>query len=759
MTSFEMPVFDVPFEARLNPNVDRARAHGMTWARDMAMFGPQLGARGGTIWDSDRFRSMDLGLFASLCVPAAPPELLDLITEWTVWGFFLDDFFLDAFKRTRDFASAKVFVERLPAFMTAGDLPAATPTNPIEAGLADLWARTVRALSPAQRKLFAAAIRECTESPLWELHNLIQGRLTDPIDHVEMRRQTSFAAFTTAFVRLGIGSRLPDKVFGTRAVGTLTDTFADVLGLANDIISYEQEIHREGEINNLVLITQDFLGCELQRAVDIVHDLVRQRVQQFQRVAATEVPAMAADLGLDAAQNKQLSQYVDALRTCAGGAMHWMRDNPRYADPVLPVVSLPKAPEPVAAPRFPVASNPVAGRSGALGRVWADSHTHVPYQQVGPTPMPDIHMPYRLQLSPHLDASRAASVAWAGEMGFYEPVPGALAVPLWTEEENWGFDFAICAAGIDPDATRAELDLASEWLTWGTYADDYYPVVFGRNRNFGGAVAQNKRLSLFMPLDGEQKMAPANPLEKALADLWVRTAGPMPERNRELFREAVESMVESWLWELQNQLQHRVPDPVDYIEMRRRTFGSDLTIALSRLSPDNAIPAEVFGSTPMRELEQAAQDQACFLNDLFSYQKEMQFEGELHNMVIVVQDFLNTDRDHAVTIVNDLMTLRIKEFQRVADEELPVVADDHDLDEKARAGLRKHVEELQDWMAAILNWHLVTSRYREDVLKAKYLPTADLLWAKPSGLKPSGLNHSGLGTSATRIATFAGMES
>lgn len=41
-------------------------------------------------------------------------------------------------------------------------------------------------------------------------------------------------------------------------------------------------------------------------------------------------------------------------------------------------------------------------------------------------------------------------------------------------------------------------------------------------------------------------------------------------------------MTQSWLWELSNQLQNRVPDPVDYLEMRRTTIGSELTLSLYR---------------------------------------------------------------------------------------------------------------------------------------------------------------------------------
>ncbi|NEB51130.1 hypothetical protein G3I48_02225, partial [Streptomyces griseus] len=65
---------------------------------------------------------------------------------------------------------------------------------------------------------------------------------------------------------------------------------------------------------------------------------------------------------------------------------------------------------------------------------------------------------------------------------------------------------------------------------------------------------------------------PVNALERSLGDLWDRTAGPMDAGARRAFRTAIETMTASWLWELSNQAQNRVPDPVDYVEMRRATF-------------------------------------------------------------------------------------------------------------------------------------------------------------------------------------------
>ena len=56
-------------------------------------------------------------------------------------------------------------------------------------------------------------------------------------------------------------------------------------------------------------------------------------------------------------------------------------------------------------------------------------------------------------------------------------------------------------------------------------------------------------------------------------------------------------------------------------------------MSLARLATGRRVPRAVFESRPVRELENAAVDDACLTNDLFSYQKEIEFEGELHNGV------------------------------------------------------------------------------------------------------------------------------
>jgi germacradienol/geosmin synthase len=179
--------------------------------------------------------------------------------------------------------------------------------------------------------------------------------------------------------------------------------------------------------------------------------------------------------------------------------------------------------------------------------------------------------------------------------------------------------------------------------------------------------------------------------------------------------------------------------------MRRKTFGSDLTISLARITRAGEIPPELFRTRTMRGLENSATDYGCFTNDIFSYQKEIEFEGELNNCVLVVQKFLDIDREQAVLVVNDLMTARLTQFHHIITTELPTLADDFDLDADARKALDAYVVGLQDWMAGVLDWHILCGRYNETALRRRYQRQEQRLGGP-----------TGLGTSAALLSLLSG---
>ncbi|MFI6477883.1 germacradienol/geosmin synthase [Nonomuraea sp. NPDC050663] len=686
----------LPYPARLNPHMERARAHTKRWAHDMEMIDD-------VVWTEANFDGMDYGLMCAYTHPDCPAEELDLVTDWYVWVFFFDDHFLETFKRSRDIAGGQAYLDRLELFMS-DDPP--EPGNPCERGLKDLWERTVPHRSQCWRDRFVDVTRDLMQESMWELFHIETGQVSNPIEYIEERRKVGGAPWSACLVEHVSGAEVPPRVAYSRPVRVLMETFSDAVHLRNDLFSYHREVEVEGELSNCVLVCERFFGCDTQQAADLTNDLLTSRLHQFENTVMTELPPLFADHGLLPHEQAAVLLYVKGLQDWQAGGHEWHMRSNRYTK-----------------------GGQSAGVSPhhLLGPGGMRNLTAPPYPNVGVVDEPDFYMPFKAGDNPHYDAARQAELAWAHAMGFNDGV--------WTAHKIEIFDFARCAAGIDPDATERELILSTNWLTWGTYADDWFPAVFGR-RDLTAAKAQNARLSLFMPLDLVPVATPLNPLERGLAELWLRTAEHMEEPGRAVFRHTVETMTSSWIWELANVMQNRVPDPVDYIEMRRRTFGSELTVELSRLRAGRDVPADVWRSRPLWSLTNAAHDYCCLMNDIFSYQKEIQFEGEVNNGVLVLKTFFGCDLPEAIGIADALMTSRIRQFEHVAATDLPAYLDDYQIDENARATVAGYVDGLRDWMSGVLRWHRETGRYVE---YARWEP-----------------GPRGFGTATTRIANLLG---
>jgi germacradienol/geosmin synthase len=95
------------------------------------------------------------------------------------------------------------------------------------------------------------------------------------------------------------------------------------------------------------------------------------------------------------------------------------------------------------------------------------------------------------------------------------------------------------------------------------------------------------------------------------------------------------------------------------------------------------------------------------------------------------------DRWAAAQVVANLMTERMKQFERLVADGLPALCEQQGLDTVASAALRGRARLLRDYMAGVLAWHRATPRYTDTGLRAAYL-----------GFTPT---PTGLGTAAARI--------
>ncbi|MGW6861576.1 terpene synthase family protein [Streptomyces xanthophaeus] len=734
---FQLPDFYVPYPARLNPHLEGARVHTRQWARDLGML------EGSGVWEQRDLDSHDYALLCAYTHPDCDSDALDLVTDWYVWVFFFDDHFLEMYKRSQDREGARDYLERLAAFMPM-DLADGFPeaTNPVEAGLADLWTRTVPAMSMDWRERFSLSTKNLLNESMWELANINIGRISNPLEYIEMRRKVGGAPWSAGLIEY-VSAEVPARIAHSRPLAVLRDAFSDAVHIRNDIFSYQREVADEGELSNAVLVLETFLDCTTQEAAETSNDLLTSRLQQFEHTALSEIPQLIADHALDPAEAAAILAYAKGLQDWQSGGHEWHMVSSRYMNKEArstTALTLPFLPSGLGSAALDVRSV-FAPRAMEMRR---RSFTHVPFQRTGPSVIPDIYMPFRLSLSPHHQHALEESVAWARRMGLLDAQPGDPASAIWDEQRLRGFDFALCSAGLDPDATPEQLALNACWLTWGTYGDDYYPVAFAQTRNLPAAKAATARLITMIPVDHAEQPEPLTAMERSLGDLWVRTTAAMAAEHREEFRTCLVTMLESWVWEVDNSIANRIPDPVDYAEMRRHTFGSELTMYLCRLGlSGRGIPEEIYGSGVIRSLENAAMDTACLINDIFSYQKEIEVEGEVHNHVLVTQNFFDIGYPEALRICHALMTQRTEEFEHIVATQLPVLYDDWKLDGEARAGLDAYVRELQDWLAGILNWHQKVRRYREEDLHRAPSGPALASWSPQFGMAAAKIPYAG----------------
>jgi germacradienol/geosmin synthase len=729
-----------------------------------------------TIWDERTFDAHDYALFCSYVHPDAPEAELNLLTDWYLWLFFFDDYFLERFKRSHDMAGAKEYLDRLPAFMPIypTEIPP-DPTNPFERGLAYLWPHTVFTKSVEWRLRFFESTQSQFDASLCELTNINQNRVANPIEYIEMRRIVGAAPWAADLIEHSMSVEVPAEIVTTRPLCVLKDSFADAVHLHNDLFSYQREVEEEGENSNCVLVLERFLSVSPQNAANLTNDLRTSRMHQFEHTAVTELPLLFEEYAIDPVARLNVLLYIKGLQDFQSGSHEWHLRSSRYMNKNANNSSTPSL---------------LLGTPSGLGTAAAHissiyntlgfrlkTYAYIPNQPVGQTELPKFYMPFSSVLNPHLESARQHSKQWARQVGMLNSLPNFSDAFIWDEHKFDASDVALCAALIHPHASVFQLNLTADWLVWGTYVDDYFLARYIYTRDMVGAKVFVARLVEFMPTDLSTPivLTPTNSVERGLANLWRRSTEIMSTDTRSILRCSIEAYTASWLWELANHIQNRIPDPIDYVEMRRKTFGIDTVMVFPQLMQGGEVPPAIYRSQTLREMINAATDYCWMINDIISYQKEIEFEGELHNGVLVIQSFLNCDKVQAVEIVNNLMTARMQQFENLVATELPILFDNFNLNEKARKKLLDYVESLQHWMYGVLQWHIMSNRYKEFELQNEQARSKRLIGI-PTGLgtsaaritsllktgktktatpsmqpKFAGMSPTGLGTSAARI--------
>jgi germacradienol/geosmin synthase len=176
-------------------------------------------------------------------------------------------------------------------------------------------------------------------------------------------------------------------------------------------------------------------------------------------------------------------------------------------------------------------------------------------------------------------------------------------------------------------------------------------------------------------------------------------------------RAGIEELLAGHHQELRHASARHTAIPVEYLEMKRKTTGGHVAACLAEFALGAELPPAVADAETMRALVDAVNDSALLLNDIFSYDREAAGAGETTNMVLVLQKLLGCGRQPAVEATNDMLTARIRQFEHIADAEIPEMCEEHHLTAEERATVFGLVDNPRDWLPGWLEWHRRTARY------------------------------------------------
>ncbi|MFE7594817.1 terpene synthase [Kitasatospora sp. NPDC057512] len=335
-------------------------------------------------------------------------------------------------------------------------------------------------------------------------------------------------------------------------------------------------------------------------------------------------------------------------------------------------------------------------------------------------------MPFAQRTSPHLERVRAEVRAWAERTGLFEDAYTSRWPRQWSRETYEKADFPLWVAMTHPDAGPDELTLTAAWHVALWFVDDLFLPLCRDAADRDAVLHRIDRLLRFLPVEGPPALidpVPRNPVERAFADLWPRTAPTMSPAWRRRFASDVERFLRGSLGEL-DRLDRGgegagVDDPIEYVHARREFGGLPVTATLMEHGLGE-IPGQVHRLQPFQSALRAFADVISLHNDIVSYHREVGEGGVGNNGVEVLRRSLTRDHDlaDAFALMNRLLTCRVRTLETTVLPELDQAMADEGIGEPLASRTRSYVQALMTATAGSYAWHEATGRFDRPPLPA-----------------------------------------
>ena len=259
---------------------------------------------------------------ATYFYPGARLEAMIACSDWCAWLFFLDDSYDENVQASWDHVAARDLMALCLAVLRGADPPVGAP--PLARFTREIRRRLLAVAPAGERwlsRFAASAAGYLYKGVLPANANWARGVVPD-IDAYLVQREHDSAVHTCIdLIEVAAGLSLPDEVHATQPLPTMRRLCARALAYTNDLMSYEKEVLRHGNPNNLVhvLMLRRSLPFELavHRIVALINDYTRQLVALEGEILESPLP-------------RAVARYVAGMRQLLRGNYDWSLATARY---------------------------------------------------------------------------------------------------------------------------------------------------------------------------------------------------------------------------------------------------------------------------------------------------------------------------------------------------------------------------------------------------------------------------------------------
>lgn len=264
------------------------------------------------------------------------------------------------------------------------------------------------------------------------------------------------------------------------------------------------------------------------------------------------------------------------------------------------------------------------------------------------------------------------------------------------------------AAHCYPSASRLDLFLLADWMTWLFSLDDQNDEgSYGRNPE---ALERTVTDVFFAAVNPDGHVA-KDPLAAALTNIFDRIGDRMSTRWRRRFLHHVFDYLTANVWQAAHRRTDDIPDLDTFPAMRRDAGAIIPSFDLVEFVESTTIPAELYYSRVYQRLITSAANVVCWTNDLMTLKKELAHDDK-HNFVPVLGRALGISLEDSIAEVATRAGQEVELFL-TAEAELDRVFDALEVSDSLRATALDCVGMLRAWMRGHVEWGRNTARYLE----------------------------------------------